>query len=116
MNTKSFLSGLFVGSTIVGAITLLTTPTTGKDLRTSCKESAIKVQKGFEQLAKDSQTASIQLKTTAKVGKETFETVGEEVKGSINNWKEDVEPALNQLKKDIEALQKNVEQSRKAID
>ncbi|KHF42045.1 YtxH domain-containing protein [Halalkalibacter okhensis] len=116
MDSKSFFSGLFVGSTIVGAITLLTTPTSGKDIRKNCKGSAIKVQNGFEQLMKDSKNASIQLKTTAKIGKETFETVGNEMKDSLNDWKKDVEPTLNQLKSDIEALQKNVEQSRNAID
>lgn len=113
MKAKSLLSGVVAGSAIIGALTLLTTPKSGKELRQSCKENMVKVRGGFNQIVSDSQKASLQLKETVKVGKETFSTIGEEIKDSVEDWKKDVEPSLSQLKDDIEALQRSVNETRK---
>ncbi|WP_332694144.1 YtxH domain-containing protein [Halalkalibacter lacteus] len=111
MNGKSFFSGFFTGAAILGIITLFTTPAAGKNVRAACKENTLKLRNEFEQVANDSKHVSLQLKATAKEGKELFLTVGGEVKDSINKWQQDIEPAVSQLKADIEALQKNVEQA-----
>ncbi|MFC0473688.1 YtxH domain-containing protein [Halalkalibacter kiskunsagensis] len=113
MNAKSFFSGFLAGSAILGMITLFTTPTSGKNVRATCKENTLKLRNELDQLANDSKNATIQLKTTAKEGKEAFLSVGSEVKDSINKWQQDIEPTVSQLKADIEALQKNVEQATK---
>ncbi|MFC0561788.1 YtxH domain-containing protein [Halalkalibacter alkalisediminis] len=113
MKTKSLLMGIVAGSAIIGGLTLLTTPKAGKEMRVTCRENIQKVRNGLDQLTYDSKKASLQLKQTIQVGKETFSTVGEEIKGSIDDWKTDVEPSLVQLKEDIEALQQSVNQTKK---
>ena len=112
MQTKSLFTGMIVGSVIIGGLTLLTTPKAGKEMRVACKENIRKVRSGLDQLTYDSKNASLQLKQTVQVGKETFSTVGEEMKSSIDDWKKDVEPSLAQLKEDIEALQQTVNQTK----
>ncbi|MDT8862020.1 YtxH domain-containing protein [Alkalihalobacillus sp. MEB130] len=116
IKAKSLCAGLLVGSVVAGALTLLTTPTSGKTIRTNCKENTVKIQKELQQLSSSSKAATIQLKTTATLGKDSFTAVGSEVKDSLNSWKHDVEPTLNQLRKDIEDLQKSVDQTRKSLD
>lgn len=106
MNGKSLLSGIIAGSLIASAAALLTTPASGKKLRQNCKVTTSRWQKDLAQIATDSKAASVQLKTTAKLSKDAFDSVGEEVKKSVDHWRSDVEPTLTKLKEDIEALQK----------
>ncbi len=113
MKTKALFSGIVAGSAIIGALTLLTAPKAGKEMRHNCKENILKIRNGLDQLTYDSKKASLQLKQTVKVGKETFSNVGEELKDSIYDWKKGVEPSLTQLKDDIEALQRTVNQTKK---
>jgi gas vesicle protein len=113
MNKKSFFSGFFAGSAILGIITLFTVPTSGKNIRASCKENTLKLRKELEKITTDSKHVSVQFKATAKEGKEVFSSVGEEMKNSITRWQQDIEPTVSQLKADIEALQRNVEQATK---
>ncbi|GAE35676.1 YtxH domain-containing protein [Halalkalibacter akibai] len=113
MNVKALITGIVAGTAIIGATTLLTTPKSGKDVRQSCKENALKIRTGMDQFKNDSKTTSIQLKQTVKVGKETFRTIGEDVKTSVKDWQTDINPMLNKLKEDVDALQKSVSKTQR---
>jgi gas vesicle protein len=113
MNAKAIFSGIVAGTALIGALTLLTTPRSGKEMRHCCKDSVLKIRDELDQFTCNSKKASLQLKQTVKIGTETFKSVGEEVKESVQDWKVDIEPTLNQIKEDIDALQKTVAQTKK---
>lgn len=112
MKAKAFLSGVMIGTALAAVATLLTTPSSGRELKMRCKNNASKFRAGVQQFSQDSNALARQLKTTTQVSKETIKIVGTEVKESVDHWKRDVEPTLAQLKEDIDSLQKNVEQAK----
>lgn len=112
MKAKAIFSGIVVGTVLSAAVTLLTTPASGREIQTRCKDQAFKLQSGLQQLSEDSKALTEQIKTTTQIGRETIKFVGTEVKDSIDHWKRDVEPTLKQLKEDVDSLQKNVEQAK----
>lgn len=115
MRTKALLSGFLVGTAISAVAALLTTPASGREIRTKSSQNIQRIRLGIEQFSNDAKNVATQFKKTTQVSKEAIKEVGTEVKESIDDWKSDVQPTIDQLKDDIDALKKNVEQAKKPI-
>lgn len=113
MKAKSFFTGFFTGTAILGTLTLLVTPASGKEVQATCRRNWNIVKRELSQFSQDSKALNKQLKATIDISKDTLKVTGEEMKESVLQFREDIEPALTQLQQDVEALQKNVESSLK---
>ncbi|MBP3951450.1 YtxH domain-containing protein [Bacillus suaedae] len=112
---KSLVTGFITGSIISGALTLLTTPTSGKDIQYRFRKNMTNLSQLIDQFHQSTLTTSDQFKATLTVSKDQFKAVGKETSQSIHKWKQDIEPNLSQLKADLNALQENIEKSKDAL-
>ncbi|WP_100371929.1 YtxH domain-containing protein [Bacillus sp. FJAT-45037] len=112
MNLKSLLTGITVGATIAGVTTLLSTPTSGKEIQECCKTNFDKLRNGLNQFGADTAALKEQVNETTQLSIQSIKEVSTEVKDSIEDWKRDVQPSIDQLRQDTEDLQKRVEKMK----
>ncbi|WP_245308223.1 YtxH domain-containing protein [Halalkalibacter urbisdiaboli] len=105
---KSILYGIVTGAAIASISTLLTAPTSGKELQLECKKKIKSYRHTVQQISNDTIKLTEQVKNTTKVGVNSVKELQIELKDSIEDWKRDVNPSINQLKEDINSLQQNV--------
>lgn len=112
MKIKSLLTGIITGSLIASTITLLTTPTSGKNVQHRCQSSLKDVQKALTECNYLRASSAQQLRKTITISKQQMKSFAQETNESIQTYKTDVEPTLAQLKEDIHALQQTVKQGK----
>ncbi|WP_010093716.1 YtxH domain-containing protein [Ornithinibacillus scapharcae] len=112
-NGKSLALGVLFGAAVGAAATLLTTPTSGKDLRTKVKDQSIEWKELLENLKQDGLRLKNQIAATSKEGVSLMKDLTHEMKNSIVEWKESVEPHqqnIHQYLEQIESSLKDLEE------
>lgn len=112
-NGKSLALGVLFGAAVGAAATLLTTPTSGKELRTKVKDQSIEWKEILENLKLDGLRLKNQIAATSKEGVSLIKDLTHEMKNSIVEWKEAVEPHqqnIHQYLEQIESSLKDLEE------
>lgn len=112
-NGKSLALGIFFGAVVGATATLLTTPTSGKELRMKVKDQSVEWKELLENLKLDGLRLKNQIAATSKEGVSLIKDLTHEMKSSIVEWKEAVEPHqqnIHQYLEQIESSLKDLEE------
>ncbi len=104
-NGKSLLLGLMVGGAISAAATLLTTPSSGKDLRGRVKDQGFEWKDMIANLKQDGLRLKEQLTETSKEGAALIKELTQEMKKSVEEWKQTVEPHQENIHQYLEQIE-----------
>src|SRR5699024_1941806 len=102
---KSLLLGIFVGGVVGAGTALITTPSTGKSMRSLIKEQLIEWKQLANNLRKDGKQLKEQLTKTSREGALLVKELTQEMKTSVEDWKNTVEPHQENIKEYLEHIE-----------
>ncbi|GAA0314056.1 hypothetical protein GCM10008967_00700 [Bacillus carboniphilus] len=115
MKIRSLITGVLVGGLIGSATVLFTTPTSGREVRTSLKNGT----KEWGSLVKDVQNKASNVKTDVlklvSEGKKAAGIVQNQMKPSIQQWKNSLDPQMEEFRKEMEEIQKQFQHLEQSI-
>ncbi|HEX6593590.1 MAG TPA: YtxH domain-containing protein [Bacillota bacterium] len=113
---KSLLLGILVGSTVGATITLLSAPSSGKQLRHNIKLQGIEWKTTLEKMKEESLRLKNQIVQTSKEGAVLMKDLTRDMKNSVVEWRKTVEPHqeniyeyLEQIESSLKALEEKVQ-------
>ncbi|WP_186579156.1 YtxH domain-containing protein [Aquibacillus kalidii] len=110
MNGKSLLLGILAGGVVSAAVTLLSTPVSGKELRNDAKEKGEKVVESVNKLKSDGFNLKEQIAQTSKEGAALIKDLSVDVKESIETWKKTVEPHQRNIQKYLSQIEQSLKE------
>lgn len=113
---KSLLLGFIIGGTVSAAAALLTTPTSGRELREKVKEQSVEWSKIVNDMIRDGIRLKNLIAKTSKEGVALINELTNEMKTSVEEWKNAIEPhqeSIHQYLEEIEASIKDLEEKMK---
>ena len=96
--SKSLLLGFIIGGTVSAAATLLSTPSSGRDLRDRVKEQSLEWKEMLDNLFQDIMNLKDQIAKTSKEGVALINDLTQEMRSSIEEWKIAIEPNQENIK------------------
>ncbi|MCA1059611.1 YtxH domain-containing protein [Rossellomorea aquimaris] len=116
MNKKSLAYGLLIGGVVGGVASLLTSPSSGKEIRAQIKDkkddwtSVVEEMKGHIGELKES------IGTLSQEGKETVLQLSKDLQASFKQWQASTEPNNQRLQEEIQSIQRTIEELEKSIN
>ncbi|KPL61526.1 YtxH domain-containing protein [Rossellomorea vietnamensis] len=116
MNKKSLAYGLLIGGVVGGIASLLTSPSSGKEIRAQIKDkkddwtAVIEEMKGHIGELKES------IGTLSQEGKETVLQLSKDLQASFKQWQASTEPNNQRLQEEIQSIQRTIEELEKSIN
>lgn len=92
MKAKSLLIGFLTGTVVAGAATLLSTPSSGKDLRNRIKTNTEEIKNTIDELKVKMLNIKDDTMEASQISKETVKTFISDVQVVIESWKREIEP------------------------
>ena len=89
---KSFVIGFMIGGAASAIATLLSTPSSGKELRDRVKQQSKEWKEMADNLLRDALRLKDQIAETSKEGVALINNLTQEMKKSVEEWKIAVEP------------------------
>ncbi len=114
---KSIALGLLVGGAAGAVVSLLTTPSSGKELRSQIFAQVTEWKAMIDSIIEDGLTLKDQIAQTSKEGAALISELTEEMKTSVSEWKSAVEPSQDNIHtylEEIEASIKDLEEKLNA--
>ncbi|MCH1626799.1 YtxH domain-containing protein [Fredinandcohnia quinoae] len=108
-NSKSLLYGVLLGSIIGGVSVLLSTPTSGKELRNIIRKNQKQLTASFSQIATDGQFLKEQVANSTKKSISVITDFSMDVKKSINQWKEDIQENQKSIQKELSEIENAIQ-------
>ncbi len=112
INGKSLIIGMLAGGIITASATLLSTPKSGRELRSEVKYRGDVAIQSLQHLKTDGYDLKEQITKTSKEGAALLKDLSQEVKSSIESWKRTVEPH----QKNIQTYLTQIEKSLKELE
>ncbi|TFJ93528.1 YtxH domain-containing protein [Lentibacillus salicampi] len=109
---KSLFLGMVAGGALGAAAVLLSTPESGRNLRSRAREQRVEWQELLENLKDGSLKLKERLTNTSKEGAVLVRELTQEMKNSVEDWKKTVEPhqeSIHQYLKEIESSLRDLE-------
>ncbi|ENH96031.1 hypothetical protein J416_12929 [Gracilibacillus halophilus YIM-C55.5] len=110
INAKSLFIGVVTGSVIGAATTLLTTPKSGKELRTDVKHRSNEVVQSINHLREEGFDLKDQIAKTSKEGAALIRDLSADVKQSVESWKKTVEPHQKNIQKYLTQIEESLKE------
>lgn len=117
INSKSLLLGILAGGVISAAVTLLSTPKSGREIRADVKQRSEDIIQTMNRLRAEGIDLKEQLTKTSKEGAALIKELSSDMKSSIESWRQTVEPHQKNIQKyltQIEASLKELEEKTKS--
>lgn len=115
MRTSSLLLGLFVGGLAGAVTTLLTTPSSGEQVRDNIKRSSEEWKSMLKEVNQSIQSLSSSIAYATKEGKATIQQLVTDIKFAVQDWKESVDPHQTALKEEMDDIQFALAQLEKEL-
>src|SRR5690625_2521572 len=112
-NGKYLAIGFLVGGTISAAVTLLTTPTSGENIRHRVKEQGLEWKNIVDDIIKDTIRLKDQLAKTSKEGKALINELTQDMRTSVDEWKETIEPHQSNIHENLEHIKSSIKNLEK---
>lgn len=112
---KSILFGVAVGSAVGVIATLLTTPSSGKQIRSRVKEQTYDWRDVLDSLKFDGLRLKDQLAETSREGASMMKNLTAEMKRSIDEWKKTVEPHKENIQDYIEQIETSLKELEEKV-
>ena len=116
MKASTFLFGLTTGLLGSAAAVLLTTPQSGKELRSTLKTGKNIVNEQVKDLSHHVTNIKNSINNIKSEVKVAVPAVLEDTKSSISVWQEETAPIQQHLQQEISSLQSSVEQIQQQIN
>ncbi len=113
---KSILIGFIVGGTISAATTLLTTPSSGRELRYRVKQQSIEWKKIVDDIIQDGLRLKDQIAKTSKEGVALINDLTQEMKTSVEEWKSAIEPHQENIHEYLEQIEASIKDLEEKIN
>lgn len=107
---KSIALGFIVGGTISAAAALLTTPTSGRELRYQIKQQSIEWKRIVDDIIEDGLRLKDQIAKTSKEGVALINELTEEMKTSVEEWKSAIEPHQENIYEYLEQIEASIKE------
>lgn len=116
ISKKSLLLGVMVGGAISTAATLLSTPSSGRDLRNQAKYQGVEWKGMLENLKQDGLRLKNQITETSKEGAELVKELTQEMKSSVTEWKLAVEPHQENIYEYLDQIESSLKDLEEKIN
>lgn len=113
--TKSILLGILVGSTVSAATTLLTTPLSGKEVRSRIKEQSFEWKDTIDELVQEGLNLKNQIAKTSKEGAALINELTQDIKTSVEEWKIAIEPNQENIHNYLEQIESSIKDLEKKL-
>ena len=113
---NSFLLGFVIGGTVSAVATLLSTPTSGKELRGQVKQQGLEWKEMADNLLQDAIRLKDQIAKTSKEGVAIINNLTVEMKKSIEEWKSTVEPHQENIHDYLEQIQASLKDLEEKVN
>lgn len=114
--SKSLLLGFIIGGTVSAAATLLSTPSSGRDLRDRVKEQSLEWKEMLDNLFQDIMNLKDQIAKTSKEGVALINDLTQEMRSSIEEWKIAIEPNQENIKEYLEQIEASIKDLEQKIN
>ncbi|MGM8366320.1 YtxH domain-containing protein [Virgibacillus sp. W0181] len=114
--SQSLLLGFIIGGTVSAAATLLSTPSSGKDLRGRVKEQSQEWKDMLDNLFQDVLRLKDQIAKTSKEGAALINELTQEMKSSIEEWKVAIEPNQENIREYLEQIESSIKDLEQKIN
>ncbi len=105
---KSILLGILVGTTASAVTTLLTTPSSGKDVRVRIKDQSFEWKNSIDEIIQEGFNLKDQIAKTSKEGAALINDLTQEMKTSIEEWKIAIEPNQDNIHEYLEQIETSI--------
>ncbi len=115
VSTKNILLGFVVGGTISAAATLLTTPSSGENIRNRVKEQGLEWKNIADDIIRETIRLKDQLAKTSKEGVALISELTEDMKTSVDEWKHTIEPHQENIYEYLEQIESSIKDLEQKI-
>lgn len=112
---KYIVLGFLVGGTISATTALLTTPTSGREVRSKIKEQSNELITVLEDLVQDGIRLKDQIAKTSKEGVVAITELTEDIKGAVEDWKESIGPNQANIEKYLEQIETSIKELEEKV-
>lgn len=107
---KSIALGLLVGGAAGAVVSLLTTPSSGKELRSQIFAQVNEWKETIDSIIEDGLTLKNQIAQTSKEGAALISELTQEMKTSVREWKSAVEPSQDNIHTYLEEIETSIKE------
>lgn len=104
-NAKSLVLGVLVGSAAGAMATLLSTPSSGRDIRFRVKQQGFEWKELVDSVKLDGLRLKKQIAETSKEGAALMNSLTKEMKKSVDEWKHAVAPHQENIHEYLEQIE-----------
>ncbi|MBN8192560.1 YtxH domain-containing protein [Bacillus sp. NTK074B] len=116
MNKKSLAYGLLIGGVVGGVASLLTSPSSGKEIRAQIKDKKDDWTGVIEEMKVHISELKESIGTLSQEGKETVLQLSKDLQASFKQWQASTEPNNQRLQEEIQSIQRTIEELEKSIN
>ncbi len=116
MNKKSLAYGLLIGGVVGGVASLLSSPSSGKEIRAQIKEKKDDWTEVIEEMKGHISELKESIGTLSGEGKETVLQLSKDLQASFKQWQASTEPNNQRLQEEIQSIQRTIEDLEKSIN
>lgn len=113
---KSFLLGIMVGGVVGATATLLSTPTSGRELRSKVVNQTTEWKDLLDSLKIDGFRLKNQIAATSKEGVSLIKDLTKEMKSSVVEWKQSVEPHQKNIHQYLEQIESGLKELEEKVN
>jgi gas vesicle protein len=110
MKAKSLTYGLIIGGVIGSISSLLSTPSSGRELRSQIKSKKEDWSQVFEEMKVHLGELKDSISTLSQEGKETVQQISKDLQASVKQWQASTEPNNQKLQQEIQLIQSKIEE------
>lgn len=114
--TRSFLLGFVVGGAISATVTLLSAPSSGRDLRQKIAQQSSEWKQIIDEMIQKGLNLKDQIARTSKEGVSLINELTTEMKKSIDEWKMAIEPHQESIHEYLEQLEASIRDLESKIE
>ncbi|WP_044337787.1 YtxH domain-containing protein [Rossellomorea aquimaris] len=116
MNKKSLAYGLLIGGVVGGVASLLTSPSSGKEIRAQIKDKKDDWSEIIDEMKVHIGELKESIGTLSQEGKETVLQLSKDLQASFKQWQASTEPNNRRLQEEIQSIQRTIEDLEKSIN
>ena len=106
--SKSVLLGLLIGGTVSATVTLLATPSSGKDVRDKIAPQGSEWKRIVDDIIKEGLYLKDQIAKTSNEGVALINELTTEMKQSVEEWKTAIEPHQENIHDYLEQIESSI--------
>ncbi|KSU62127.1 hypothetical protein AS034_08305 [[Bacillus] enclensis] len=116
MKVKSLTYGLIIGGVVGSVVSLLSTPSSGRELRSQIKSKKEDWSEVFEEMKVHLGDLKDSISSLSQEGKETVQQISKDLQASVKQWQASTEPNNQKLQQEIQLIQTKIEELENSLN